>query len=107
MKRILLTVWVLILVGSLAVIPAWPEDKDRSSRKEMGGMKGMMGGSMMSGHNEMMGQMVDTMAEMARMLKQEAKDPAAKAKVDKMLVDIQRMKNQHQQMSEMVSKQGE
>jgi len=106
MKRIFLTVWVLILVGNLAVIPAWPEEKDRSSQKEMGGMKGMMGDSMMSGQNEMMGQMVGTMEEMARMLKQEAKDPAAKAKVDKMLVDIQKMKNQHQQMSEMMSKQG-
>ncbi len=106
MKRIFLTVWVFLWVGNLAVMPAWPEEKDRSSQKEMGGMGGMMDNSMMSSHNDMMGKMLDTMKEMAQVLKEQAKDPDVKAKTDRMMVHIEQMKNQHQKMSGMMSKQG-
>lgn len=60
---------------------------------------------MMSGHHEMMGQMLGTMEEMARMLKEEAKDPGAKAKADTMLANIHKMRSQHQQMGGMMGGQ--
>lgn len=68
--------------------------------ESMEGMDGMMGGSMMSRQSDMI-LMLNTMKEMAQMLKEQAKDPDSKAKADQALANIEKMKNHHQMRMKM------
>lgn len=128
MKQIIQLTMAFVLLGSLAAGPVLSQDQGKqgpgpSERKagkqkkmdstgkmdmdhmegmgKMEGMEnGMMGGSMMSRQSDMI-LMMNTMSEMAQMLKEQAKDPDAKAKTDQMIANIEKMKERHQMKMKM------
>lgn len=126
MKQLLHFSLHLILLGGLAV--AWPAEaaltdgtpqqveggsplvkKENPERETQGPpspppspQEGEMM-SMMSREHEMMGTMLNTMREMAQILKEQTKEADAKARTDQVLAQIKKMEDQHKMMMGMMN----
>lgn len=111
MRQLLQFSLLLTLLGGLAAAPAWPEEtaptdgalqqvgspiveKENPERDTQGPpsplpspQEGDMM-SMMSREHDMMGTMLNTMKETAQILKEQIKDPDAKARTDQVLTQI-------------------
>lgn len=59
--------------------------------------------SMMSREHEMMGTMLNTMREIAQILKEQTEDPNTKARTDQVLANIKKMEDQHKMMMGMMN----
>lgn len=124
MKQIFQLALLLILFGGLAAAPAWPAEaaltdgtlqqvgspivkKENSERETQGPpspppQSGEMM-SMMSREHDMMGTMLNTMREMAQILKEQTEDPNAKARTDQVLANVKKMEDQHKMMMGMMN----